>query len=119
MLLVSRWTIHRRVSEFGLNYLSRFSDIVDEQLDSKVSAFVNEHGCLVGTSMVLGHLRSEGVRKCLTRIDPRNVRIRWAITGHNSFTTSILQPAWYLHYLVNLCDKMATCEYPVRNSHLR
>ena len=55
--------------------------------------------------MVLGHLRSEGVRECLTRIDPRNVRIRLAITGHNSFTTSILQPARYLHYLVNLVTK--------------
>ena len=55
--------------------------------------------------MVLGHLRSEGVRECLTHIDPRNVRIRLAITGHNSFTTSILQPARYLHYLVNLVTK--------------
>ena len=59
----------------------------NEQLDCKVSAFLNEHGCLVGTSMVLGHFRSEGlnihrerVRKCLARVDPRNVRIRWAIT---------------------------------------
>ncbi|KAJ7318916.1 hypothetical protein OS493_036907 [Desmophyllum pertusum] len=54
MLLVSRWTIHRRVSEFGLNHLSRFSDITDEQLDNKVGAFLREHGCLVGTSMILG-----------------------------------------------------------------
>ena len=87
MLLVSRWTVHHRVSEFGLTHLSRFSDITDEQLDNKVSAFLNEHGCLVGTSMVLGPLRSEGLniqreraRECLARIDPRNVRIRWAIT---------------------------------------
>ena len=87
MLLDSLWTVHRRVSEFGLTHLSRFSDITDEQLDSKVSAFLNEHDCLVGTSMVLGHLRSEGlniqrerVRKCLVCVDPRNVRIRWAIT---------------------------------------
>ena len=36
MLLVSRWTIHRRVSELGLTHLSRFSDIIDEQLDRKV-----------------------------------------------------------------------------------
>ena len=35
------------------------SDITDEQLDSKVRAFLNEHGCLVGTLMVLGHLRSD------------------------------------------------------------
>ena len=87
MLLISCWTIHCRVSEFSLTHLSRLSDITDEQLDCKVSAFLNEHGCLVGTSMVLGHLRSEGlniqrerVRKCLARVDPRNVRIRWAIT---------------------------------------
>ena len=36
MLLASRWTIHRRVSKFGLTHLSRFSDITDEQLDRKV-----------------------------------------------------------------------------------
>ena len=42
MLLVSRWTIHQRVSEFGLNHLPRFSDVIDEQLDSKVSAFLRE-----------------------------------------------------------------------------
>ena len=52
MLLVSRWTVHCRVSEFGLTHLSRFSDFTDEQLDSLVSAFLNEHGCLVGTSTV-------------------------------------------------------------------
>ena len=40
MLLVSRWTIHSRVSEFGLTHLSRFSDIIDEQLDRKVSKAV-------------------------------------------------------------------------------
>ena len=80
MLLVSRWTVHRRVSDFGLNHLPRFSDVADEQLDSKVSALQREHGCLVGSSMVLGQLRSEGliiqqerVRKCLARVDPQNV----------------------------------------------
>ena len=59
MLLVSRWDIHRRGSEFDLNHLPRFSDIADGQLDSKVSTFLREHGCLVGSFMVLGHLRSE------------------------------------------------------------
>ena len=87
MLLVSRWTMHRRVSEFGFNHWSRSSDITDEQFDTKISAFVSEHGSLVGTSMVLGHFRSEGlniqrerVRKCLARLDSHSVRIRWAIT---------------------------------------
>ena len=104
MLLVSRWTLQRRVSEFGLTQLSRFSDITDEQLDSKVSAFLNEHGCLVGTSMVLGHLRSVGlsiqreqVRKCLSRVDPRNVRIRWAITvSRRAYSAAGPNSLWHL-----------------------
>ena len=112
MLLVSRWTIHRRVSEFGLNHLPRFSDVTDEQLNSKVSAFLREHGCLVGSSMVLGHLRSEGliiqrerVRKCLARVDPQNVKKRWAITGsRRAYSVAGPNSLWHLnghHSLVN------------------
>ena len=63
MLLVSHWTTHRRASEFGHNHLSRFSDITVKQLDSKISTFVSEQGCLVRTSMVLGPLRSEGLSR--------------------------------------------------------
>ena len=112
MLLVSRWTVHRRVSDFGLNHLPRFSDVADEQLDSKVSAFQREHGCLVGSSMVLGQLRSEGliiqrerVRKCLARVDPQNVRIRWAITvSRRAYSVAGPNSLWHLdghHSLVN------------------
>ena len=54
MLLVSRWTVYRRASEFGLSRMSRFSDISDEQLDNKVRSFINEHGNLIGSSMVWG-----------------------------------------------------------------
>ena len=42
MLLVSRWTIHSRVSEFGLTHLSRFSDIIDEQIGSELARFYRE-----------------------------------------------------------------------------
>ena len=104
MLVVSRWTIHRRVSEFGLNHLPRFGDVTDEQLDSKVSAFLREHGCLVGSSMFLGHLRSERliilrerVCKCLARVDPQNVRIRWAITvSRRAYSAAEPNSLWHL-----------------------
>ena len=86
MLLVSRWTLQRRVSEFGLQCISRFIEISDDELDSKVREFVNEHGCFVGSSMVCGYLKSEGLRvrdrvcACLARIDPQTARLRLAIT---------------------------------------
>ena len=87
MLLVSRWTIKRRVSELGLESLSRFSDVSEEELESKVRHFMQEHGRFDGLPMILGHLKSIGLRvqrdricKCLARIDPSNFRVRWAVT---------------------------------------
>ena len=71
-LFISRMPKMRAILQLVLAPLNPLNDITDEQLDCKVRAFLNEHGCLVGTSMVLGHLKSEGlniqrerVRKCL------------------------------------------------------
>ena len=46
MLLVSGWTIQRRVAEFGLEHLPNFDEIGDDELDQKVWNFMQEHGCL-------------------------------------------------------------------------
>eukprot|EP00794_Sanderia_malayensis_P012540 gene12540-13826_t len=62
MLLVSRWTIRRRVVEFGLQDVTGYSHISDEELDAKVSQFMQRHGTLVGYSIISGHLKSLGLR---------------------------------------------------------
>ena len=87
MLLVSHWTIQRRVAEFGLEHLSKFDEISDDEVDQKVRNFMQQHGCFDGSSMIRGYFRSRGIRiqrdrirKSLARIDPRNARIRWVIT---------------------------------------
>ena len=36
MLRISRWTLHRRVTEYNLQNLNRFSDISDEELDTLI-----------------------------------------------------------------------------------
>ena len=86
MLLVSRWTIRRRVVEYGLQETTGFSALSDEQIDSYVKQFIEEHGNLVGCSMVQGFLKSlgfrlqrRGVRASISRVNPHNSRIRWAI----------------------------------------
>ena len=48
MLRVSRWTIRRRVVEFGIEKTTGFSDISDEELDDLIREFILRHGCLVG-----------------------------------------------------------------------
>ena len=72
MLLVSRWTLQRRVSEFGLQCISRFIEISDDELDSKVREFVNEHGCFVGSSMVCGYLKSVESTRSSLRMPSKN-----------------------------------------------
>ena len=85
MLLVSRWTIRRRVIEYGIEETTGFTNMTDAELDGLVQQFMQEHGSLIGCSMISGHLRSLGlrvqrqrVRESIVRVDPVNVRVRWA-----------------------------------------
>lgn len=89
ILLVSRWTIRRSVVEFGLQETTGFSALSDEQIDFYVKQFIEEHGNLVGCSIVQGFRKSLGfrlqrrrVRASISRVDPHNSRIRWAIVVH-------------------------------------
>lgn len=85
MLMVSRWTIQRRVKELGLSESVDYSDITDDELDNHVKAAKERYGILSGRSMVIGYLKSLGLRiqrqrviKSLIRIDPDNSNIHWA-----------------------------------------
>ena len=85
LLLVSRWTLWRRVEELGISEETGFTIIGNTDLDDIVRAFMNIQGGLVGYSMVRGHLRSMGInvqreriRGSISRVDPINCRSRWA-----------------------------------------
>ena len=82
MLFVSRWTIRRRVAEFGIQETTGFTDITDAELDGLVQQFMLEHGSSIGCSMISGRLRSlrlrvqrQRVRERIVRVDPGNVRV--------------------------------------------
>ena len=47
------------------------------------------------------HIQRERVRKCLARVDPRNARIRWAITG-SIRAYSVAGPSSLWHFAVQL-----------------
>ena len=112
MLQVSRWTIHRRVTEYDLTSLSSFSDVSDEQLKEMIRQFISEHGNFVGFSMVYGHLESIGfhvqhrrVRNALASVDPCNSRLRWAmVVARRAYSVRSSNSLWHLdghHSLVN------------------
>ena len=86
MLGVSRWTISRRITEYGLNNMQGFTEMKDEELDSIVNEFVNHHSRLAGQVYTSGYLQSLGlriqrqrVRESLVRVDPDNRVLRWGV----------------------------------------
>ena len=68
LLLVSRWTLWRRVRELGISEETGFTIIGNTDLDDIVRAFMNIQGGLVGYSMVRGHLRSMDINVQRERI---------------------------------------------------
>ena len=85
MLMVSRWTIYRRVKELNLEDVTGYSKLTDEELDQKIAELKKSAGPLAGRSMAIGFLKAQGlsvqqqrVAKSLVRVDPISSRIRWA-----------------------------------------
>ena len=112
MLLVSRWTIRRRVIEFGLEEITGFTEMANEQLDGLVRQFIQEHGSVVGCSIINGYLRSLGIRiqrhrlrSSIARVDPINVRLRWAVVvSRRAYSVPGPNSLWHVdghHSLVN------------------
>ena len=86
MLGVSRWTIHRRVAEYGLANMTGFHNLSDEELDKMVKEFILNHGSTPGQGYVEGYLKSIGfriqrrrIRESMARVDPHNTALRWGI----------------------------------------
>ena len=83
---VSRWTIYRRIQQFGLQSTRKFSSIPDSDLDNLVQSYTSRHGTTTGQTYMQGYLRSQGVhvqrhrvRESLSRVDPNNTALRWGI----------------------------------------
>ena len=86
MLGVSRWTISRRIKDYGLEDFGSFSKLSDDELEDVVRGYIREHGATSGQVYMTGYLRSLGlrvqrrrVRECLARLDPQNRALRWGI----------------------------------------
>lgn len=58
---VSKRTVHRRMSEYGLSVRQTYSDITDEDLQQVISDFI-AHYPNAGIRTVTGHLNSQGIR---------------------------------------------------------
>lgn len=112
MLLVSRWTIRRRIKEYGLGNVLGYSKLSDEELDKLIFEYKQKHGVACGRSMVLGYLKSCNLRiqqhrvtQSLRRIDPEGSRMRWSlIIKRRKYQVPAPNSLWHLdghHSLIN------------------
>jgi hypothetical protein len=90
MLQVSLWTVYRRVREYGLQDIGRFTDISNDELDALMQDYISRHGNTTGESYIIGYIRSlnlkvqrDRIRESLTWVDsgPNSL---WHIDGHHS-----------------------------------
>ena len=104
ILGVSRWTIYRRVQEYGLRSMSDFSLMSDGELDNIISEYMNQHGKTTGQSYITGYLRSKGlrvqrsrVRQSMARLDPENAALRWgAVVTRRTYLVPWPNSLWHL-----------------------
>ena len=75
MLAVSRWTVHRRVAEYGLENMRGFDDLPDERLDRIIQDYINNHGSASGCNIIAGYRKSIGLRIQRRRVRERLVKL--------------------------------------------
>ena len=86
ILGVSRSTLYRKIEEEGLSQDLTYTDITDAELDLQIQAIKKVHPN-DGERLMIGHLRSNGIRvpRCrvrasIHRVDPVNTVIRRRVT---------------------------------------
>ena len=104
MFKVSRWTIARRVDDYNLNSLSRYSNMTNDELDQIIQDYISRHGPTTGEPLMSGYLNSKGyrvqrhrVRSSLNRVDPKNTVPRWgALVSRRTYFVPWANSLWHL-----------------------
>ena len=86
MFGVSGWTLYRRIGEYDMQQMQRFTDISDDDVDAIVKDYMSRHGNTTGEPYISGYFKSIGiciqrrrVRESINRIDPLHAALRWGV----------------------------------------
>ena len=101
---MSRWTVTRRVQEYGLSDLQEFSNISDERNDDIIKDYISRHGRTSGEPFMSGYFHSIGLhveryrtRAAINRVDPRNTALRWgALVSRRNYYVPWPNSLWHM-----------------------
>lgn len=102
--LLWRWTLLRRLGEYGLENLSRFSIISEAEIDNLLKDFMSKHGNATGEPYLTGYLRALGyhiprrkIRASINRVDPVNTALRWgALVSRRTYYVPWPNSLWHV-----------------------
>ena len=94
----------RRVRDYGLQNLAKFSDISDQQVEEIITNYISGHGSNEGEVYLRGHFRTLGyniqrkqIRESLNRVDPRNTALRWgALVSRRKYFVPWPNSLWHM-----------------------
>ena len=104
MFGVSRWTVMRRVQEYGLSDLQEFSNISDNRIDDIIRDYMSRHGSTTGEPLMSGyfhclglHVQRSRIRAAINRVDPRNTALRWgALVSRRKYYVPWPNSLWHI-----------------------
>lgn len=79
---VSKHTLERRLSEFGLSVRANYARLTDAELDATVNdilAYFPNVGCKRMSGLLLGRglrIQQSSIRECMRRVNPEGVLLR-------------------------------------------
>ena len=86
MFGVSRWTVYRRIGEYDMQQMQKFTDLSNDEVDAIVKDYMSRHGNTTGEPYISGYFKSIGiciqrrrVRESINRLDPMHSALRWGI----------------------------------------
>ncbi len=140
LLRVSKRTIRRRMSQFGLSIRSTYSQLSDDQLDEVVCA-IQQQFLYSGNRQMYGHLVSRGirvqyhrVRESQSRIDPEGKTLK-----QRTYSVEVPQHLWHIDgnhkliryksflaitqlvittFIIETLNKLATCTLYIRAAYI-
>ena len=104
MFGVSRWTLYRRIGDYDMQQMQRFTDISDEDVDAIVKDYTSRHGNTTGEPYISGYFKSIGiyiqrrrVRESINRIDPLHSALRWgALISRRTYFVPWPNSLWHI-----------------------
>ena len=104
MFGVSRWTVYRRIGEYDMQLMQKFTDMSNDEADAIVKDYMSGHGNTTGEPYISGYFKSIGiciqrrqVRESINRLGLMHSALRWGILiSRRTYSVPWANSLWHI-----------------------